>query len=418
MKDQIEKFRETKDSKGIIKAIKLSKSYILQLMVKKTRRSIKGRIKHISRNELKKQADKIYEFSEGEDVEIRPLSNKINLDEFKKVYGIDRTNYSFQRPFVAEIHSGRILSQSGETTTKNYEIVLDAHKSSEKDSKKRLKSRILYKQNKPTRTSKGYDYDVAVPMTGVKGLTGYWIWLHTYLTKLEGLKAYEKSTGTRPKIIIPQDAPKWVEESLEFFGYGDDIETWNPKNELKVKKLVVPSNRRIEGLSYEDAGNTYDQHLLAPEACSFLKKEALRHNSKTREYSNKVFISREDASKRKLKNKENIRSYLEKKGFKSYKLSELSFSEQISLFSQAEVVLGVHGAGLTNLIFSSNCKVYEIFGDFFKPKYYLQSQSQGLYYTPIYGKSIPNSDRRLLNQDILVSQEELEKKIDSNSDPQ
>ena len=41
-----------------------------------------------------------------------------------------------------------------------------------------------------------------------------------------------------------------------------------------------------------------------------------------------------------------------KKGFLIIKLSKLSFNEQIELFNKAKIIIGSHGAGLTNIIFS------------------------------------------------------------------
>ena len=43
-------------------------------------------------------------------------------------------------------------------------------------------------------------------------------------------------------------------------------------------------------------------------------------------------------------------------------LSELSVREQIELFSEAELVIGVTGAGLANLIYTYNAECLVIFG--------------------------------------------------------
>ena len=47
--------------------------------------------------------------------------------------------------------------------------------------------------------------------------------------------------------------------------------------------------------------------------------------------------------------------------FKSFKLENLSFANQIHLFQNSKVIIAPHGAGLANLIFASeNTKVIEI----------------------------------------------------------
>ena len=53
--------------------------------------------------------------------------------------------------------------------------------------------------------------------------------------------------------------------------------------------------------------------------------------------------------------------YLENLGFKLILLSKYDFYEQVTMFSEAQCVIAVHGAGLTNLIYTNNCCVFEIF---------------------------------------------------------
>ncbi|MDE8346266.1 MAG: glycosyltransferase family 61 protein [Acidocella sp.] len=65
----------------------------------------------------------------------------------------------------------------------------------------------------------------------------------------------------------------------------------------------------------------------------------------------KIFISRSDTGRRKLSNENELADALFKRGFSTIILSNLSFREQISLFAQADVIVGQHGAGLTNIGF-------------------------------------------------------------------
>jgi len=71
------------------------------------------------------------------------------------------------------------------------------------------------------------------------------------------------------------------------------------------------------------------------------------------ENSKKIFIDRSDSKYKhcQLQSNNEIINFLKKKGFKSYRLSELDFFEQIYLFKNAEFIIGPHGAFVTNLIF-------------------------------------------------------------------
>ena len=67
------------------------------------------------------------------------------------------------------------------------------------------------------------------------------------------------------------------------------------------------------------------------------------------------------ASKRKVKNEEDILPVLQKFGFEIIYLETIEFEKQVGLMVNAKVVLGMHGAGLTNMLFMERGqKVVEI----------------------------------------------------------
>lgn len=65
-----------------------------------------------------------------------------------------------------------------------------------------------------------------------------------------------------------------------------------------------------------------------------------------------LYISRTDTTKRILSNENEIIPILEKKGFRIFSTAGKTLKEQIQAAFQAQVVVGIHGAGLTNIIFS------------------------------------------------------------------
>jgi capsular polysaccharide biosynthesis protein len=50
-------------------------------------------------------------------------------------------------------------------------------------------------------------------------------------------------------------------------------------------------------------------------------------------------------------NEDELLPVLEKFGFKVYYFESMTFREQVTLVSGAEIILGMHGAGMTNMIF-------------------------------------------------------------------
>ena len=115
-----------------------------------------------------------------------------------------------------------------------------------------------------------------------------------------------------------------------------------------------------------------------------------------------MFISRGDADRRRLTNHDAVRDRLQSQGFREYELTKLSFPEQVALFVGVEEIVGVHGAGLANMAFATDCTVTEITGDAFKPTYYLMATILGHDYQLVSGDSVDNLDISPLHQDIAV----------------
>lgn len=356
------------------------------------------------REELRQSADYITEFSKEEQITITPWSNVfLPSDYYTK--RIPNERYKFERPFIAEIYDGRILQHNGYCTTEDYDIILDSGKStgiilSTLSTVDVLKYNIKSNLHNDTQ----YDFDIVVALTSAirpsnnSNFINYYTWVHTYLTKLEGINKYIEYTGNEIDILVPANPPSWVLESLDFFGLSDNIVFWDPKDELFVRKLIIPSNRRVEKLP----GST-DSKFLSPMACKWLRNEARsRIDLSNTEFSDKIFISRSDAGRRELKNREEILDLLENRGFVSYELTELSFRQQVELFSQANQVIGVHGAGLVNVLFSSECRVIEILGDVLIPTYFSLAQSCELEYQAISGQTIDDPNVSLLHRDIRI----------------
>lgn len=65
----------------------------------------------------------------------------------------------------------------------------------------------------------------------------------------------------------------------------------------------------------------------------------------------KLYVSRKDSPRRSIENEDEVIRYLEARGFVSLELSRLTVAEQINVFASVDVVVGSHGAGLTNTIY-------------------------------------------------------------------
>jgi capsular polysaccharide biosynthesis protein len=66
----------------------------------------------------------------------------------------------------------------------------------------------------------------------------------------------------------------------------------------------------------------------------------------------RILISREGSLFRRCENEAAIAGIAVRHGFMPVRLEDLTFDAQVELFSGAEIVMGVHGAGFTNMLFA------------------------------------------------------------------
>jgi hypothetical protein len=76
--------------------------------------------------------------------------------------------------------------------------------------------------------------------------------------------------------------------------------------------------------------------------------------SSQRKFSERVFISRKNASDRRVFNEEEVIAVFTAFGFTVYRPEEYSVADQISLFNQAEWIAGGSGAAFSNILFCNN----------------------------------------------------------------
>jgi hypothetical protein len=113
-----------------------------------------------------------------------------------------------------------------------------------------------------------------------------------------------------------------------------------------VESLVIPV---FEQDSY--AG-------FLPEYLSYTRQSLLPTKQAKHRF---IYISREDAQFRKICNESEIRLYLQKKGFVCVTLTGKSILHQADFFSGAQIIIGMHGAGMTNMLFApKGCRIIEI----------------------------------------------------------
>lgn len=75
--------------------------------------------------------------------------------------------------------------------------------------------------------------------------------------------------------------------------------------------------------------------------------------SNTNELPRRIYIARSQARRRRLVDETALIERLAADGFAAITLEDMPFLDQVRLFAGADIVVGLHGAGLSNLVFAS-----------------------------------------------------------------
>lgn len=119
----------------------------------------------------------------------------------------------------------------------------------------------------------------------------------------------------------------------------------------------------------------------------------------------KVYISRVRSPIRAIENEQELEDCLRARGFYIAYLEELSFDQQVNVLKNSKIVIGLHGAGLTNLLWAKDgCHVVEIFPlRYFNAVFELLSHSLEFSYQCIFCEASARSAYGKVNIDKVVN---------------
>lgn len=202
-------------------------------------------------------------------------------------------------------------------------------------------------------------------------VNNYYHWMLEVLPRLSPIITpdsypYLGQIAISGKILLPPNPLPWMYETLDLLDVNHnrlhvtDGRQLYAKNLLFLSSIGKPMNTPRWAIDWlNDSLNISSQQVNG-------------NNQK------KYLISRQLATKRKIVNESELEKALIPYGFQRVVLEELSILEQISLFRDAGFVIAPHGAGITNIIFSNNATLIEIFEpSWFWPTYYGLCQDCG-----------------------------------------
>jgi hypothetical protein len=168
----------------------------------------------------------------------------------------------------------------------------------------------------------------------------YFHWLFDVLPRVH----LAKMAGIGTACYYVECAHSFQNESLHLLGIrGDAIIAADRNPIIQASTLFIPS--------YPEAFTG-----IPPWCCDFLRSSLLVECQRSRPYrahaeGKRIYVSRRDAKTRRLTNESELIDLLMRYGFVVIEPGRMSVTQQVRAFAEADVIIGLHGAGLANIVF-------------------------------------------------------------------
>ncbi len=272
-----------------------------------------------------------------------------------------------------------------------------------------ISQNIVFKKGTP-RIKKKINGTVFSLLTGGAGNSNYWHWLFDVLPRFKILEN-QYNFNDIDYFLFPDTKERFQKETLDLL------------NIPKSKILSSKNFRHIEAKEIITVDHPYvlknnptaEIQNIPSWILNYLNEKFIPKHKEIK-LPQKIYIDRKDSKSnhrhlRKIINEEEVKNYLTKKGFSIIVLSELSFLDQINLFSNAKQIIGLHGAGFANLVFSKpDTFVLEVKSEVAAPVIGNLAKKTGLKFKEmsIKPEKNPNNDQQGL---IYVPLKDLENKL-------
>jgi hypothetical protein len=166
----------------------------------------------------------------------------------------------------------------------------------------------------------------------------------------------KKSTDFK---LIVNHKSTFAAQYLQLLGIEENDIVWIEQT-VQVKHLIVSNSKyALSNPKSKWPNFIYSKsHLLHMAQLLQNSAEAPRNIDN---YPERIYVSRSKAKSRFLLNENEAMETMSQYGILDICLEDLTVVEQIHLFSRAKVIVALHGAGLSNLIYTTNALIIEIF---------------------------------------------------------
>ncbi len=293
------------------------------------------------------------------------VSIKAENDENTHVEKISKFNNNYKiykiseaRLYTNTIDDLAIISNNKIVEGPSYQLRPDPNDDLSPRNNSHVSNNIVFKIGTP-KILKKKTGSVLSLLSGGGANKNYFHWLFDVLPRLSLLE--EKIKNLPDYLLVPNNEIHFQRETLDLIGFHE-------KKILSSKKFrhLFCDVLFVTDHPYAIKNDIFKDRDAIPKWISeWLNSKFLKYKKSYRKDLKKIYIDRDDLdpnrkSFRRILNEEQLRSFLKKFGFEFIKLNEINFVNQIGIFNDAEIIVGLHGAGFANLPFcKKNTKIIE-----------------------------------------------------------
>lgn len=161
----------------------------------------------------------------------------------------------------------------------------------------------------------------------------YYHWFADVLCRLEAVHGV---VDKAVPVLLPAHYARYpyIVESLQMLGCTPFY--YHPSGRVVVKDLFLPSFAAPMGLFYREI------------VCRL--RDRLAHKPAQPSHR-KIFISRAKARVRRILHEGAVQDLLKTHGYETHYMEDYTLAQQIALMAETRALVGLHGAGLTNMLF-------------------------------------------------------------------
>ena len=309
----------------------------------------------LGRGDYDKRSDiRVLQFGDAESIDfVEPVHLQPLDAEFASLIG----RREYPAPFVLDVAEGQLRGHDALALTQDGHVILESLLNHRPYLERVSAGRIYYPNTlgELRRQSRRARFTKVFVLANRFG-NAYFHWLLESLPRLWLLKQYETATGERVPVLIEARPPRHVQETLRLLDVRDVLE-WRD-TAATAKHLLIPMALHGTGIP-------------SPHVCRWVANElldaarvdgAITPIGLPRIDAPFVYVSRRKATQRRVVNEDEIlEQVLMPRGFHAFMLEDMTLPEQMALFRQAKAIVGAHGAGFSNAIFSRGAPLLELF---------------------------------------------------------